>query len=204
MVKKVDNQELEQAIRRKVAQTYEPVKPQQQLGFVHHNVDCIGCRACEDRLQGQERLAAGATLPARDVHRGRLLSGRVRLQGEHVVQPLRAARLPADLPDRRDLEARRQRRGRYRFDAAHRLPQVRGRLPLRRPAMGPAGAGDQEVQPVHRRARRRAQTLLRPGLHDARPRHRTDRGNLEQHAQVEGARSARQDGAPDKTWPIRR
>ena len=47
MVKKVDKQELEQAIRRKVAQTYEPVKPKEQLGFVHHNVDCIGCRACQ-------------------------------------------------------------------------------------------------------------------------------------------------------------
>ena len=35
MVKKVDKQELEQAIRRKVAQTYEPVKPAKQFGFIH-------------------------------------------------------------------------------------------------------------------------------------------------------------------------
>ena len=45
MVKKVDKKALKTAIERKVAQTYEPVKPAVQLGFVHHNVDCIGCRA---------------------------------------------------------------------------------------------------------------------------------------------------------------
>ena len=59
MVTKVDKQELEQAIRRKVAQTYEPVKPARQFGFVHHNVDCIGCRACEIACKDKNGLPPG-------------------------------------------------------------------------------------------------------------------------------------------------
>lgn len=59
MAKKIDKQELEQGIRRKVAQTYEPVKPKVQLGFVHNNVDCIGCRACEIACKDKNGLAPG-------------------------------------------------------------------------------------------------------------------------------------------------
>jgi len=56
MVKKIDKQELKSAIERKVAQTYEPVKPAVQLGFIHHNVDCIGCRACEIARKDKDAL----------------------------------------------------------------------------------------------------------------------------------------------------
>jgi Fe-S-cluster-containing dehydrogenase component len=57
------------------------------------------------------------------------------------VQPLRGAGLPADLPDRRDLQAQEQRHRRYRFHPLHRLPPLRGGLSLRRAAVRRGGKG---------------------------------------------------------------
>lgn len=59
MAKKLDMQQVKAALKRKVAQTYEPVKPEVQLGFVHNNVDCIGCRACEIACKDKNGLEAG-------------------------------------------------------------------------------------------------------------------------------------------------
>jgi anaerobic dimethyl sulfoxide reductase subunit B len=59
MAKKLDMAEVKLALKRKVAQTYEPVKPVKQLGFVHHNVDCIGCRSCEIACKDKNGLPAG-------------------------------------------------------------------------------------------------------------------------------------------------
>lgn len=59
MAKKLDLEEVRNALQRKKTQTYEPVKPAKQLGFVHNNVDCIGCRACEIACKDKNGLQAG-------------------------------------------------------------------------------------------------------------------------------------------------
>ena len=41
------------------ATTYEPVVPQQQWGFIHNNMDCIGCRACEIACKDKNGLPPG-------------------------------------------------------------------------------------------------------------------------------------------------
>ena len=41
------------------ATTYNPVKPEQQWGFIHNNMDCIGCRACEIACKDKNGLPPG-------------------------------------------------------------------------------------------------------------------------------------------------
>jgi anaerobic dimethyl sulfoxide reductase subunit B (iron-sulfur subunit) len=47
------------AIKRRKKAVYTPVVPDMQLGFVHNNVDCIGCRACEIACKDKNGLAPG-------------------------------------------------------------------------------------------------------------------------------------------------
>mgnify|MGYP003605627818 CR=1 FL=1 len=59
MSKKLDMDKVKAGLQRKIKQTYEPVKPVEQLGFVHNNMDCIGCRACEIACKDKNGLPPG-------------------------------------------------------------------------------------------------------------------------------------------------
>ena len=54
-----DKKMIKVAVERKKQATYTPVVPEMQLGFVHNNVDCIGCRACEIACKDKNGLSAG-------------------------------------------------------------------------------------------------------------------------------------------------
>ena len=47
------------AIKRRKTEVYTPVVPALQFGFIHNNVDCIGCRACEIACKDKNGLNAG-------------------------------------------------------------------------------------------------------------------------------------------------
>jgi anaerobic dimethyl sulfoxide reductase subunit B (iron-sulfur subunit) len=59
MAETKDKAEIKAAVKRRKKEVYTPVKPDMQLGFVHHNVDCIGCRACEIACKDKNGLAPG-------------------------------------------------------------------------------------------------------------------------------------------------
>ncbi len=59
MAEKKDRATIKAAIKRRKKETYTPVDPDLQLGFIHNNVDCIGCRACEIACKDKNGLAAG-------------------------------------------------------------------------------------------------------------------------------------------------
>ncbi len=54
-----DKARIKAAIKRHKKAVYTPVKPEMQLGFVHNNVDCIGCRACEMACKDKNGLPPG-------------------------------------------------------------------------------------------------------------------------------------------------
>ena len=59
MTDKADQPTLKAAILKRKRETYTPVVPDLQLGFIHNNVDCIGCRACEIACKDKNGLPAG-------------------------------------------------------------------------------------------------------------------------------------------------
>ena len=59
MTDRADQPTLKAAILKKKRETYTPVVPDLQLGFIHNNVDCIGCRACEIACKDKNGLPPG-------------------------------------------------------------------------------------------------------------------------------------------------
>jgi anaerobic dimethyl sulfoxide reductase subunit B (iron-sulfur subunit) len=59
MANTIDKDKVKAAVVRRKAQTYQPVKPAMQLGFIHNNMDCIGCRACEIACKDKNGLPPG-------------------------------------------------------------------------------------------------------------------------------------------------
>ena len=57
-----DKAKIKEAAERKKRELYEPVKPDMQLGFIHNNVDCIGCRACEMACKDKNGLPPRITV----------------------------------------------------------------------------------------------------------------------------------------------
>lgn len=59
MATQKDKAAIKEAAQRRKREAYVPVVPDMQLGFVHNNVDCIGCRACEIACKDKNGLAPG-------------------------------------------------------------------------------------------------------------------------------------------------
>ncbi len=54
-----NREKIKTAIKRRKKAVYKPVVPEMQLGFIHNNVDCIGCRACEIACKDKNGLPPG-------------------------------------------------------------------------------------------------------------------------------------------------
>ncbi|HIP23412.1 MAG TPA: 4Fe-4S dicluster domain-containing protein [Rhodobacteraceae bacterium] len=59
MANTVDKERIRANAARIKREGYTPVVPELQLGFIHNNVDCIGCRACEIACKDKNGLDAG-------------------------------------------------------------------------------------------------------------------------------------------------
>ena len=59
MANNLDKAKIKEAVAKKRREAYVPVVPKVQLGFIHNNVDCIGCRACEMACKDKNGLPPG-------------------------------------------------------------------------------------------------------------------------------------------------
>ncbi|HHB80225.1 MAG TPA: 4Fe-4S dicluster domain-containing protein [Aliiroseovarius sp.] len=59
MAHTIDKARIRENAARIKREGYTPVVPDLQMGFIHNNVDCIGCRACEMACKDKNGLDAG-------------------------------------------------------------------------------------------------------------------------------------------------
>ncbi|MFV0410837.1 MAG: 4Fe-4S dicluster domain-containing protein [Paracoccus sp. (in: a-proteobacteria)] len=59
MTSNIDKARIKENAARIKREGYTPVVPDMQMGFIHNNVDCIGCRACEIACKDKNGLAPG-------------------------------------------------------------------------------------------------------------------------------------------------
>lgn len=59
MANQIDKAAIKASVARLKEYGYPHVEPEIQMGFVHNNVDCIGCRACEMACKDKNGLNAG-------------------------------------------------------------------------------------------------------------------------------------------------
>ncbi len=59
MANQIDKAKIKQSVARLREYGYPKVVPDMQMGFIHNNVDCIGCRACEMACKDKNGLPAG-------------------------------------------------------------------------------------------------------------------------------------------------
>ncbi len=59
MTNKIDKTRIKENAARIKREGYTPVVPDMQMAFIHNNVDCIGCRACEIACKDKNGLAPG-------------------------------------------------------------------------------------------------------------------------------------------------
>jgi ferredoxin len=101
-----------------------------QWGFIHNNVDCIGCRACEIACKDKNGLAPGPRFRRVMYIEGgtypEVFAFKVNMSCNHCAQPACLPTCPTGAIFKRQTGRHR----RHRLHALHRLPPLRGRLPL--------------------------------------------------------------------------
>ena len=101
MANEKDTATIKTAVERKKREVYTPVVPEMQLGFIHNNVDCIGCRACEIACKDKNGLPAGPRFRRVQYVEGgtfpEVFAYKVNVSCNHCAEPACLRKQPAPL-----------------------------------------------------------------------------------------------------------